>query len=273
MLVKDNNNSEDQKIIDEINRKYEGQSDRLDGGQRRKKINFFVRISALLLALVFLFTVTGRWLTVFSGPALTFLRESWELSSDPLVSDLKNSVVQIYIETKSGTSRGQLRGSGFNLDPDGLVVTNRHLVEDAALIRVSFPGKGTYIASEWILSPHVDLALVLLEAEDMPAVILADQPLLIGEELILIGNPLQFTRIANKGALIGHRHTGKDDLPLLVLSANIYPGSSGSPVFNSNGEVAGVVFAIVRSEDPSERIGLAVSAEELKLFLEEEGFE
>lgn len=272
MLVKDNN-VEDQKIIDEINRKYEGQADGPDSGQRRKKINFFARILALVLALVFLFTVTGRWLTVFSGPTLDFLRESWELSSDPLVSELKESVVQVYIETKSGSSGGQLRGSGFNLDPDGLVVTNRHLVEDAAMIRVSFPGKGSYIAREWILSPHRDLALVLLEAEEMPAVVLSDQPLLIGEELILIGNPLQFTRIANKGVLIGYQYTGNRDLPLLVLSANIYPGNSGSPVFNSNGEVAGVVFAFVQSEDPSERVGLAVSVEELKLFLAEEGFQ
>jgi V8-like Glu-specific endopeptidase len=57
-----------------------------------------------------------------------------------------------------------------------------------------------------------------------------------------------------------------------VVSAHIYPGSSGSPVFNMEGEVAGVIFALLRSEDPAQTLGLAVSAEELILFLQEEGF-
>lgn len=224
------------------------------------------------MALIFLFTVTGRWLTVFSGPVVTFLRESWELNSDPMVSELRNSVVQVHIETKSATSRGQLRGSGFNIAPEGLVVTNRHLVEDAAIIRVSFPGYGTFSAVEWIISPDVDLALVLFEAEELPVVSITDQPLTSGEELLVIGNPLQFTRIANRGILAGYRSAGNRDLPLLVVSAHIYPGSSGSPVFNLEGEVAGVIFALLRSEDPAQSLGLAVSAEELMLFLQEEGF-
>ncbi|MBW6464168.1 MAG: S1C family serine protease [Dethiobacteria bacterium] len=270
---KGDRDNEEKKIIDEINRKYEGHSGEADSLEGRKRVAFFIRLTAFFLALIFLFTVTGRWLTVFSGPVVTFLRESWELNSDPMVSELRNSVVQVHIETKSGTSGGQLRGSGFNIAPEGLVITNRHLVEDAAIIRVSFPGYGTFIAAEWIVSPDVDLALVLFEAEELPVLSITDQPLTRGEELLVIGNPLQFTRIANRGILAGYRSAGNRDLPLLVVSAHIYPGSSGSPVFNMEGEVTGVIFALLRSEDPAQTLGLAVSAEELMLFLQDEGFD
>ncbi len=217
--------------------------------------------------MIFLLSVTGRWLSVFAGPTFTFLQESWALSGDPLVEELRNSVVQVYIENRSGSR--QLRGSGFNLEAGGLVVTNRHLVEDALSVRVSFPGLGTFRVYEWIVSPHVDLAVLRLEGENLPTVSISDLPVLPGEDVLVIGNPLQFARIANMGTLVGYREIRGRDTPLLVVEALIYPGSSGSPVFNEHGEVVGVIYATLRNSDPAEVRGLAVAAAELKLFLAE----
>ncbi len=211
--------------------------------------------------------MTGRWLTVLTGPTFTFLRESWALSEHPLVDDLRGSVVQVYVETRSGAPQGQTRGTGFNLQPDGLVVTNRHLVDDASIVRVSFPHIGTFTAKQWTVYPDADLAVIDLQAEGLPVVSLSGAPAYPDQEVLVIGNPLQFARVANKGKVIGYRENRSSDLPYLVIEALIYPGSSGSPLFNEQGDVVGVVFATLRSSEPSEVMGLAVSTEELKRFL------
>ncbi len=233
-----------------------------------KTRRYILAAVAFLLAVIFLFTVTGRWLTVFTGPAFTFLRESWALSGDPLVEELRNSVVRVYVEGRPGTSGGQIRGTGFNLDPEGLVVTNRHLVEDALSVRVSFSGVGTFSSGQWTVHPDADLAVIELEAEGLPAVSVSDLPALPGQEILIIGNPLQFARIANKGSVVGYRENRHSDIPFLVVEALIYPGSSGSPVFNEQGEVVGVIFATLRNNSNGEVRGLAVDAAEVKRFLE-----
>lgn len=227
-------------------------------------------MTAFLLALIFLFTVTGRWLTVFAGPAFSFLQESWALADDPLVEESRQAVVQVFIDSRSGSPGGQARGSGFNIASDGLIVTNRHLVEDALMIRVSFPGRGAYSAKQWYVSEHVDLAVIEIEGEDLPAVPLSEQRAEPGDELLVIGNPLQFARIANKGLMIGYsKHPAEREAPYLVIQAAIYPGSSGSPLFNDQGEVVGVIFATLRDSDPSEVKGLAVDVSEIELLLGE----
>ncbi len=230
---------------------------------------YFIGVVALSLALIFLFTVTGRWLSVFAGPAFAFLRESWALSDDPLVEELRGSVVRVYVDGRSGAAGGQMRGTGFNLEPDGLVVTNRHMVEGASSVRVSFPDMGTFTVQHWTVYPDADLAVLDLQAEGLPAVPVSEVPAYPGQEVLIIGNPLQFARVANRGEVVGYRNNPQSDIPLIVVEAMIYPGSSGSPVFNEQGEVVGVVFATLRNSDPAEVRGLAVSASELKLFLNE----
>ncbi len=213
--------------------------------------------------------MTARWLQVLAGPTFEFLQESWALTDDPVVEETRNAVAQIYIDSAAGAAGGQRRGTGFNIDPDGLVVTNRHLLEDASLVRISFPNRGVFVAKSWDISPDVDLAVIDIEGSDLPAVPLAGQPPQPGAELLVIGNPLQFARIANRGLLVDHFENPARDLPYLVVEAAIYPGSSGSPLFNEYGEVVGVVFATLRSRDPSEVKGLAVDVREVNLFLED----
>ncbi len=220
------------------------------------------------MAVLFLFTVTARWLSVFAGPAFTFLQESWSLADDPVVQDVRNAVVQVYIDSAAGPRGGQRRGSGFNIDAEGLIVTNRHLVEGASLLRISFPERGVYVARNWEISPHADLAIIEIEAEDLPVVPLGSSPGVQGQDLLVIGNPLQFVRIANKGELVGFSENPGREIPYLVIRAAIYPGSSGSPVFDERGEVVGVVFATLRNTHPSEVKGLAVDVREVREMLE-----
>ncbi|HED23518.1 MAG TPA: serine protease [Firmicutes bacterium] len=260
----------DRRLKEEINRRYENDQAEWDPEypERRKRRRFLLGLIAFILVLAFLFTVIGSRLAVFRSPVFTFLRESWQLSDDPLVQEVRPAVVQVYVDLSSG-SREQLRGSGFNIAPGGLVVTNRHLLEDAAGVRVSFSGRGTFTASRWYLSPFVDLALIELDAGDLPAVEVADQPPFPGEELLVIGNPLQHARVANRAVLSGYRANPGRELPHLVIKALIYPGSSGSPLFDKDGKVVGIVFATLRNSDDDEIRGLAVDARELLIFLDQ----
>jgi serine protease Do len=259
---------DDRRLIASLNSKYADHDDFPAEEPRQKILRQATRLVALLLALIFFFTVTGRWLSVFSGPAFHFLRESWALSSDPLVAEVRGAVVQVFSETGAGSNRGSLRGSGFNIDEDGLVVTNRHLVENAALVRVSFPDQGTFMISGWYLSEVTDIALLMFEGDALPVVPLADSSLTVGEEVLVIGNPLQFARIANRGKVFANRQAYGRELPQLVIEAMIYPGSSGSPVFNGQGEVGGIVFATLAGQDPDQVKGLAIDVGELREILD-----
>ncbi len=268
-IIDSDQGQDDRKLIAELNSKYADQDDFPAAEPRQKILRQAARLVALLLALIFFFTVTGRWLSVFSGPAFHFLRESWALSSDPLVTEVRGAVVQVFAETGAGSNRGSLRGSGFNIHEDGLVVTNRHLVENAALVRVSFPDHGSFLISGWYLSEVTDLALLAFDGDGLPALPLAAGSLKIGEEVLLIGNPLQFARIANRGEVVAYRQAYGRVLPHLVIEAMIYPGSSGSPVFNGRGEVGGIVFATLAGGDPDQVKGLAIDVGELKAILGE----
>jgi len=158
----DYNDLNDRDLMEELNRKHSGNDDLLPEPVWKRTGIAISRLVALILVLVFLFTTTVRWLSVFTGPSFQFLRESWTLSGDPLVCEVRRAVVQVYVENRVGLARGSLRGSGFNLDPGGLIITNRHLVEDAVLVRVSFPQHGTLTVTEWIVSPVTDLAVLKL---------------------------------------------------------------------------------------------------------------
>ncbi|WP_178075216.1 trypsin-like peptidase domain-containing protein, partial [Pseudomonas sp. 2995-1] len=89
-----------------------------------------------------------------------------------------------------------------------------------------------------------------------------------GMSIYVIGNPLFFNFIANRGHIIDL--TEGRDVPFLMIDAPIYRGNSGSPVINEDGLVVGVVFATSRRDVDGERIrvGLAVPVEHLMNYLD-----
>ena len=85
-------------------------------------------------------------------------------------------------------------GTGFNISEDGLIVTNRHVVEDSRIITIRFGGDGaaTFTTREWIDIPEVDMALIDIDGEDLPFVELNDEYPSADDEIIFIGNPLGY---------------------------------------------------------------------------------
>ena len=137
-------------------------------------------------------------------------------------------------------------GSGFILSKDGYVVTNHHVVEDAELVTVRLSDRREFEAEVVGLDPRSDLALLRIDADDLPYLTLgADDALEVGEWVLAIGSPfgLDYSVTAGivsaKGRSLPTR-SRENYVPFIQTDVAINPGNSGGPLFNLAGEVVGV---------------------------------
>ena len=152
-------------------------------------------------------------------------------------------------------------GSGFIVDPSGLIITNNHVVEDADDIKVNMSDKKEYEAKILGRDPKTDLALIKIEGNgSFPYLKLGDSSAVrIGDWVVAIGNPFGLDQTVTSGILSARgRAIGAgpyDDF--LQTDASINPGNSGGPLLNLDGEVIGINTAMVRG---GENIGFAIPA-------------
>jgi len=152
-------------------------------------------------------------------------------------------------------------GSGFVLNPDGYIVTNNHVVEDATDIQVKLADGRELPAKVIGRDPKTDLALLKVEATGLPIVPLGDSSALqVGEPVMAIGNPFGLEQtvttgiVSATGRVIG---SGPYD-NFIQTDASINPGNSGGPLINARGEVIGINTAIFSRTGGSVGIGFAV---------------
>jgi len=258
--------------------------DDLDPGPSRGKISLIMKIVAGLTVLVFIFLVLGNVLPILTWPSLGFLQESRIMNNDPALRSLQQAVVQVLhiSRDRSAFPAAEKKGTGFNIHPSGLIVTNKHLVQDADAISVSFEDGGTYQAERWIESTVTDLALIYLDLKEsteisgnnsLPVVELRLDGLPeIGDEVLVMGNPLGFRRVISRGSVSGY-YPGIDHAhPIIEIEAPIHPGSSGSPVFDDENKVVAVVYATLQQEETEDKKGLAVPVSYLLEIMEEDIF-
>src|SRR5690606_23539567 len=153
-------------------------------------------------------------------------------------------------------------GSGFIIDPEGYIVTNNHVAEDADKITVTLQGGKEYEAELIGADPKTDLALVKIDAdESLPYVEWGDSDTArVGDWIIAVGNPFGLGQTVTTGIISARgRSIGAgpyDDF--LQVSAPINRGNSGGPTLDTHGRVIGVNTAIFSPSGGSVGIGFAI---------------
>ncbi|NOX36840.1 MAG: trypsin-like serine protease [Calditrichaeota bacterium] len=175
-------------------------------------------------------------------------------------------------------------GSGFLVSPDGYLITNEHVVENAAEIVVTMTNGKHYeaelVGSDWV----TDIALLKIEGENFPYIEMGDSDdLIVGEWVIALGNPFGLFELNDKPTVTvgvisavdrdwGRTETGRLYLDMIQTDAAINHGNSGGPLVNSLGQVIGMntfIYTGSRYQEGFVGIGFAIPINRIKEVVRE----
>ena len=166
-------------------------------------------------------------------------------------------------------------GTGFIVRADGYVLTNNHVVADADRVTVKL-ADGREFKGKVLLDPNTDLAVVKIEANNLPAVSLADSDKVkVGQWAVAIGNPFGLRNTVTTGVVSALRREADPDNGLggypeaIQTDAAINPGNSGGPLVDLDGKVIGVNFMIVSNTRQSAGIGFAIPANSVRFVMDQ----
>jgi serine protease Do len=134
-------------------------------------------------------------------------------------------------------------GSGFIVEPDGVILTNAHVVEGADEVRVRLSDRREFKGTVVGVDKPTDIAVVKIEAKGLPAVRLGDPSRIrVGEWVLAIGSPFGFENTVTAGIVSATSRSLPDGtyVPFIQTDAAVNPGNSGGPLFNMKGEVIGI---------------------------------
>lgn len=247
-----------------------------------------------------IFVVAGGLLAVFAQPVLAQPQSrvpgsetEIRLTFAPLVKRVAPAVVNIYtrrVERVAQTSplmndpffrqffgnlspQGQPReriarslGSGVIIEPDGVIVTNNHVIDGATEIVVALADRREFEAKVIAADPHVDLAVLRIDTkgEKLPHLEFRDSDdLEVGDLVVAIGDPFGVGQTVTQGIISGLGRTGVGDLDAqsyIQTDAAINPGNSGGALVTMDGKLAGINSAIFTKSGGSIGIGFAIPA-------------
>ena len=182
--------------------------------------------------------------------------------TNPLFND---PVFQHFFGNRLGEPRKRLQtslGSGVIISPDGLILTNHHVIADADEIQVVLSDGRTVHAQVIGSDPDTDIALLRTKEKGLPAVTLGNSaPLRVGDVVLAIGNPFGVGQTVTMGIVSA---TGRNQLGIntfenfIQTDAAINPGNSGGALVNAEGELIGINTAIFSKSGGSQGIGFAI---------------
>lgn len=222
-------------------------------------------------------------------------QEQLQLSFAPLVKKAAPAVVNIYTRRtvrarlspfandpfysqllESGLFRQRVEnslGSGVILKPNGLIVTNNHVIKDSDEITVVLADKREFQAKVLIADKKTDLALLSIDTkgEQLPYLLLSDSDKLeVGDLVLAIGNPFGIGQTVTSGIVSDPARTsvGIGEYPFFIQTdAAINPGNSGGALVNMQGKLVGVNTAIFSSTGSYNGIGFAIPSNMVKTII------
>lgn len=199
-----------------------------------------------------------------------------------LVSAVRDSIVyiQVYVNYHNeDVLYGS--GSGIIISTDGYILTNNHVVEDVSSYTVQVsttdPKSGTVSTQDYDAElvgtdSDTDIAILKIKASGLQAAVLGDSDNLhLGDDVVIIGNPMGLQTSVSKGVVSGLKRqisSNNRALPSIQTDAAINSGNSGGAMFNMYGEVVGVVNEKLIN-DYSENLGFAITINEAKTVIDD----
>ena len=192
-----------------------------------------------------------------------------------------NSVVSINCSAVSTNIFGQQTesassGSGFIYTADGYIVTNQHVVANASSINVTLYNGDTYPATLVGSDSDYDVAVLKIDAKDLPAVTLGSSTdVNVGDTVMAIGNPLGELTFSMSQGIVScvNRAINVEGTPfnMIQVDASINPGNSGGPLMNLYGEVVGIVSAKYSSyaNTTVEGLGFAIPINDVQSIIKD----
>jgi S1-C subfamily serine protease len=164
------------------------------------------------------------------------------------------------------------QGSGFIIRKDGLVLTNYHVIADAQRLEVTLHNRKKYSAKVVGTDRSHDLAVIQINAKDLPPLELGDsRNLEVGQKVYAIGNPFGLSGTMTRGIVSSIRSVQEPDGvtidEAIQTDAAINPGNSGGPLLNSHGAVIGINTMIASNVGQSAGIGFAIPINTAKAVL------
>lgn len=165
-------------------------------------------------------------------------------------------------------------GSGVVVSPDGYILTNNHVVEDADQVTVDLSDRRTVVAKVIGTDPASDLAVLKIDANNLPVLPLGNSDnVRVGDVALAIGNPLGIGKTVTSGIVSAKgRSTGVSDgsfEDFIQTDAPINRGNSGGALINSNGELIGINSQILSPTGGSIGIGFAIPSNMAKSVMEQ----
>ncbi|MFD0933039.1 trypsin-like peptidase domain-containing protein [Psychroflexus salinarum] len=176
----------------------------------------------------------------------------------------------------SGETRKAIRGagSGVILSPDGLIVTNNHVIEGASEVQVTLNNNKTYVAEVLGKAPGNDIALLKIDATELDFLAFGDSnDVQVGEWVLAVGNPFNLTSTVTAGIVSAKaRDLGRSDSnfqSFIQTDAAVNPGNSGGALVNTRGELIGINTAITSQTGSFIGYSFAIPSNNAKKIVED----
>ena len=179
-----------------------------------------------------------------------------------LVQKAKPAVVQII--TLGQQNKVLKTGTGFFISPDGVLLTNYHLISGGSSIMAKTPSGAVYFFKSFVSTSEIyDVAVLQFFATDVPCLTLASSSKAVeGQRVLVIGNPEGLEGTVSDGIISAFR-SGRT---MIQITAPVSPGSSGSPVLDESGNVIGIATQVLKE---GQNLNFAISSEVISTALRE----